>query len=46
VDLIEYVSRHGHDFVDRALYLPKSWDKPRRIAGTAANITKNLQPSD
>jgi SRSO17 transposase len=118
-----YVSRHGHAFVDRALYLPKnwtddparlkaayvpsevsfatkpqlaarmieravstavpfrwvaadtvygvghieqnlrqsgkgyvlgvdaahvfrSWDKPRRIAGTAANIAKTLQPSD
>jgi SRSO17 transposase len=24
----------------------RSWDKPRRIAGTAANIAKTLQPSD
>src|SRR3712207_932684 len=28
-----YVSRHGHAFVDRALYLPKSWaDDPARLA--------------
>ncbi len=29
-----YVSRHGHAFVDRALYLPKSWisDPARRVA--------------
>jgi len=28
-----YVSRHGHAFVDRALYLPKSWtDEPLRMA--------------
>jgi len=27
-----YVSRHGHAFIDRALYLPKSWtDDPARI---------------
>jgi SRSO17 transposase len=27
-----YVSRHGHAFVDRALYLPKSWtDDPVRL---------------
>lgn len=27
-----YVSRHGHAFMDRALYLPKSWtDDPRRL---------------
>jgi SRSO17 transposase len=24
----------------------RSWDKPRRIAGTAANIAKTLRPSD
>ncbi len=30
-----YVSRHGHAFIDRALYLPKSWtDDPARM-GTA-----------
>ena len=27
-----YVSRHGHAFIDRALYLPKEWtDNPARI---------------
>jgi SRSO17 transposase len=27
-----YVSRHGHAFVDRALYLPKGWtDNPARM---------------
>ena len=32
-----YVSRHGHAFIDRALYLPKSWtDDPARRA--AAHI--------
>src|SRR6202140_2401663 len=28
-----YVSRHGHAFIDRALYLPKEWaDDPARMA--------------
>ena len=28
-----YVSRHGHAFIDRALYLPKAWtDAPARLA--------------
>jgi len=28
-----YVSRHGHAFIDRALYLPKAWtDDPSRLA--------------
>jgi SRSO17 transposase len=28
-----YVSRHGHAFIDRALYLPKAWaDDPARLA--------------
>ena len=28
-----YVSRHGHAFIDRALYLPKAWtDDPPRLA--------------
>lgn len=28
-----YVSRHGHAFIDRALYLPKVWtDDPARRA--------------
>jgi SRSO17 transposase len=27
-----YVSRHGHAFIDRALYLPKEWtDNPKRL---------------
>jgi SRSO17 transposase len=27
-----YVSRHGHAFIDRALYLPKAWtDDPARL---------------
>jgi SRSO17 transposase len=30
-----YVSRHGHAFIDRALYLPKAWtDDPARLAAT------------
>jgi SRSO17 transposase len=30
-----YVSRHGHAFVDRALYLPKGWtDDPARLKAT------------
>jgi len=29
-----YVSRHGHAFIDRALYLPKAWtDDEQRLAG-------------
>ena len=32
-----YVSRHGHAFVDRALYLPKAWtDDPARLAAARA----------
>jgi SRSO17 transposase len=32
-----YVSRHGHAFVDRALYLPKAWaDDPARLAAAQA----------
>ena len=28
-----YVSKHGHAFIDRALYLPKGWtDDPKRLA--------------
>ena len=31
---LSYVSRHGHAFVDRALYLPKAWtDDPVRLTG-------------
>ena len=30
--LAAYVSRHGHAFIDRALYLPKEWtDDPDRL---------------
>ena len=30
-----YVSRHGHAFIDRALYLPKEWtDDPDRLEAT------------
>ena len=32
-----YVSRHGHAFVDRALYMPKDWTKdPARLAAAHA----------
>src|SRR5256885_7295037 len=31
--LAAYVSRHGHAFIDRALYLPKTWtDDPARLS--------------
>lgn len=36
-----YVSRHGHAFIDRALYLPKEWtDDPERL--TAAHVPENV----
>ena len=36
-----YVSRHGHAFIDRALYLPKSWtDDPARRA--AAHVPEGV----
>ena len=32
-----YVSRHGHAFIDRALYLPKGWtDDPARLEAACA----------
>ena len=35
-----YVSRHGHAFIDRALYLPKEWtDDPARLK--AAHVPNN-----
>jgi SRSO17 transposase len=35
-----YVSRHGHAFIDRALYLPKAWtDDPARLA--AAHVPQS-----
>jgi SRSO17 transposase len=34
-----YVSRHGHAFIDRALYLPKAWtDDPARLKATHVPI--------
>jgi SRSO17 transposase len=36
-----YVSRHGHAFIDRALYLPKAWTSdPARMA--AAHVPKEV----
>lgn len=36
-----YVSRHGHAFIDRALYLPKRWtDDPARMA--AAHVPAQI----
>ena len=36
-----YVSRHGHAFIDRALYLPKTWtDDPIRLA--AAHVPPEI----
>ena len=36
-----YVSRHGHAFIDRALYLPKAWaDDPARRA--AAHVPQQI----
>ena len=33
---LSYVSRHGHAFIDRMLYLPKAWtDDPARLQATA-----------
>ena len=37
-----YVSSKGHAFLDRALYLPKSWtDKPERLV--AAHVPENVR---
>lgn len=36
-----YVSRHGHAFIDRVLYLPKEWtENPARL--TAAHVPENV----
>lgn len=36
-----YVSRHGHAFIDRALYLPKEWtSRPERLA--AAHVPPGI----
>ena len=41
-----YVSRHGHAFIDRALYLPKSWtDDPVRLKATYVPDVWALPPS-
>jgi SRSO17 transposase len=38
------VSRHGHAFIDRALYLPKEWtDDPERM--TAAHVPDDVHSS-
>ena len=38
---VAYVSRHGHAFIDRALYLPKAWtDSPARLA--AAHVPADV----
>ena len=38
---LAYVSRHGHAFIDRALYLPKAWaDDPARRA--AAHVPEEV----
>jgi SRSO17 transposase len=42
-----YVSRHGHAFVGRALYLPKAWtDDPTRMAAAhvPAETVFRIQP--
>lgn len=50
----DYVSRHGHALIDRALYLPKAWtgDADRMaaaqapaVAGTAEEIASELPPA-
>ncbi len=41
-----YVSRHGHAFIDRALYLPKVWTSdPARRAATMCRRGRGLRPS-
>jgi SRSO17 transposase len=38
-----YVSRHGHAFIDRALYLPKAWtDDPTRLAAAHCSATRRM----
>ncbi len=42
-----YVSRHGHAFIDRALYLPKEWtDDPKRMkaAHVPADVSFATKP--
>ena len=41
-----YVSRHGHAFVDRALYLPKEWtDDPDRLEAAYVPPMSALRPN-
>ena len=41
-----YVSRHGHAFVDRALYLPKGWTgSPARMAAAMCRWARCSRPS-
>src|ERR1700735_3006408 len=41
-----YVSRHGHAFIDRALYLPKEWtDDPDRLESAYVPPTSALRPN-
>ena len=43
-----YVSRHGHAFIDRALYLPKDVDGRSRAHGEGSHVPEDeraLQPS-
>ena len=40
-----YVSRHGHAFIDRALYLPKAWtDDPARLAAAHVPPRRSASP--
>ncbi len=41
-----YVSRHGHAFIDRALYLPKAWtDDAARMKAAQSRRKRLSQPS-
>jgi len=41
-----YVSRHGHAFIDRALYLPKEWtDDPDRLEAAYVPTDRALRPN-
>ena len=41
-----YVSRHGHAFIDRALYLPNQWtDDPDRLEPHTCLPTQALRPN-
>jgi hypothetical protein len=41
-DADAHVSRHGHAFIDRALYLPKEWTDDRRRL-KAAHVPNNVE---